>query len=233
VYLHVIAPNGTYTCIDLVTLPVWRLELGAKAIGAGAASHIALMLAYVAPTGPQRVVIAAVDTKSADDAPAIADVGFPNGTKDGDRARLHEAAKSLHNVESLRKEADGIAQRVALLADLYHGFLDALVEVRGGALDTPLGPPLKGTIEGWRFALTAARFESWRDAADQIAMPVESAKEDRAAAPPSAPPPPAAPVPRRPSREQLRKATAPAPATTEPLPEPVEPPTRDAGEERF
>ncbi len=113
-FLHSVSPTGAHTSIDLSAIPVWRLEISAKAINQGPdqkPSYVALMFAYSAnvPSGTSRITIAAVDTKTPGEAEGIAGPGLPYLDLEQNRRRLHEAAKALFNVEAIRKEADVIA----------------------------------------------------------------------------------------------------------------------------
>jgi hypothetical protein len=239
-YLHGISAQGNYTCIALADLNVWRLELGVKAIvppltkaRPSDETHIALLLGYPNGEHPQRIIIAAVNSRSADNAPAIAAAGFQNADLDSNRARLHDAAKVLCNVDELKKEADDIAVGIAALADLYHAILDALVapEVQDTGLSSTAGPPLKGELAGWRFAITRKRFDPWRDAPATFkpkALQLLAAVAPSVTAPAPSPgtgaplaqvPAPGTPRPgavRRPTREQARRQGAAPEAPTAP-----------------
>jgi hypothetical protein len=200
---------------------VWRLELGVKAILPGfqaqspeKETHIALLLGYPSGDRLQRVIVAAVDSRSADNAPAIAAAGFAQGNLDADRSRLHDAAQVLCNVEELKKEADDIAVNIAALADLYYAILDGITksEAEDKGLSSETSLPLKGELCGWKFAVTYRRFDPWRTAPATFAPRAlqESSDDD---VEPIETPNRAVEVPeetrprlnKRPSREQARR----------------------------
>ncbi len=225
-FLHSVSPTGDYTNIDMSGMPLWRLGIAARAINQpkdGLSSHVALMFTYPAnvPGGVNRIVLAAVDTKAPGEAEGIAGVGLPYLDLEQNRRRLHEAAKSLFYIEAVKKEADVIATRISQLADAYHAILDALSVGKGAStsdLSAPVGIPLKGELEGWKFAVTHERFDQWRGAAPNF-RPANAAIADLSALLPQAagasaigaPPAtgvPQPPPPRAPTREEKRKAGA-------------------------
>ncbi len=224
-FLHSVSPTGDYTNIDLSMLPLWRLGIAAKSFHADkSVSHVALMFAYPAnvPGGVNRIVLAAVDTKVPGEAEGIAGVGLPYLDLEQNRRRLHEAAKSLFNIESVRKEADVIAAKVSQLADIYHAVLDALGTAKGAVssdLSAPIGAPLKGELDGWKFAVTHERFDQWRGgpnnfkpanaiAADLSSPLAQAAPVATAIGAPPAPGTKQPPAIRGPTREERRKAEA-------------------------
>lgn len=165
-FLHVVSPAGAYTSIDLIHLPLWRLWLMSKG------SMLTLVLSY--DTGGTRgdAIVAQVDVVNPDEAKNIAAVGIVDLNKDVSRARLEEAAKVLYNHENTRKEAELIVPKVGKLADIYFGILDAMADgpAADSALNTSIGAMLKGELSGYRFAVTAARFEPWRTGKDTIGL---------------------------------------------------------------
>jgi hypothetical protein len=202
---------------------------------------VALMLAYPAnvPGGINRITLAAVDCKVANQAEAIASVGLPALDLDSNRKRLHESARCLHSVDEIKKDAEAIAGRIAQLADLYHGVLDATTIVPGGAsldLSAPIASTFKGEIEGWKFAVTPGRFDKWRALPDTfraanapaagLDVPVPAAAQSMGA--PPAPNTKAPPIPKVASRESRRKAAAQVPVVETP-PAPVIPPADEPG----
>ncbi len=235
-FLHSVSPTGDYTSIDVTALPVWRLGLAARAPSADKdVTLVALVFTYPAnvPSGVNRIVLATVDTKTPGEAEGITRIGLPYLDLDQNRKRLHEASKSLFNVEAIRKEADVIAAKISQLADLYHGILDALGASKGDNKDlsATIGLPLKGELEGWKFAVTHDRFEQWRGAKNTFKpanAPIIDLSTPVGIAAPAAPsmgaPPPVGsqppPPPRPPTREERRKAEAKA----APVASPVAPP---------
>ncbi len=232
-FLHSVSPTGDYTNIDLAALPLWRIGLGAKSMSHtkdGSITHVVLILGYPAnvPGGVSRIILAAVDTKTSNEAEGIAGVGLPHLDLEGNRRRLHEAAKSLFNIEELRKEADVISAKISQLADLYHGIIDACgaEKATNTDLSAPISSVFKGELEAWRFAVTPGRFDPWRGLPNtfkpanavatlgslSVPPPIASAPVAPIASPqnppPNIPPPPGAnyPSPQRASRESRRKA---------------------------
>jgi hypothetical protein len=188
VFLHVISPTGARSSLDLVALPIWRLELAAMVpvphppVNPGEkpeTTALGLRMSYVAGGAITWATIASVDVKSIGDALAIAEVGFPTFDHAGDKARVMESAKALYNNEDMRKAADEIIPKVGLLADAYHGILDALdgLHQTGGTLEQ-VGPLVRGTIDGWQFAITTLRFEPWRTNPSTISAPGASPSMD-------------------------------------------------------
>ena len=250
-FLHVISPTGAYSCLDLVALPAWRLDLApvvpvpAPQAAPNEKSALGLRLSYLAGGAVAWAIIAAVDVRSPDDAIAIAEVGLVAGEHQTDKVRINEAAKALYNNESVRKEADTIIPQVAALVDVYYGLLGAFADV--GTIEGQfghVGPKYKGELAGWRFAITTLRFEPWRQLAnttpsgdrappapDDLAAPIVpaiSATSPRVNTLGGKPPKPDEEYPgrsKRPSREKLRQERAQAEVPASPLPStpPVEP----------
>jgi hypothetical protein len=124
-----------------------------------------------------------------------------------------------------KADVESVIPQVGKLADIYEAILNALIGsggLDGGALDA-VGPVVKGALNGWRYALTRARFEPWRTNQDTVqtgaapvamtlgsTAPAGSPGLNAASGPGGRPPAPDAEPPglkpKKPSREALRKA---------------------------
>jgi hypothetical protein len=253
VFLHVISPTGAYSSLDLIALPIWRMELAAMVPVPHPQAEpgqrpettaLGLRLSYVAGGAITWATIASVDVQSTGDALAIAEVGFPALDHASNKTRVMESAKALYNNENMRKAADEIIPKVGLLSDAYHAILDALTGLQGsaGPLDR-VGPLVRGTIDGWHFALTILRYEPWVTNTSTIQSPSAVASIDLSVpvvgvkgALGGAPPKPGDEFPGRASRaskerareERLAKEKAEAAAKASAAPvEPVEPVSSD------
>lgn len=203
-HLHCIGPSGAYTSLSLDALEVWRLELATMRpeAGAGEAAQaptaVAVVLTYLSSGAKARQVIAAVDVRVEGDAAGICAVGLPHGTLEKDRERLHEAAKSIYNNDTIpRKEVDEIVAQVARLVDVYYAVFDAVTgqaPAPGGVMGV-VGPHVKGTLGGYRFAVTTARNEPWRLHTDTLRAAGESIEDHAARVGLQQPPPASAKAP--------------------------------------
>lgn len=161
-FLSVINPLGQAASLDLVRLPVWRLEMRAMQYSGGPTAGLALGIAY-SPDGVTGAfaTIACLDCKvPGEDVKPIAALGFPRGDRLGDKERLREALKVLHNSLPSGKEAEEVGARSVKLVDFYHDILNACWGFKG-PLQAISANGAKGELDGWRWALTPHRFDSW------------------------------------------------------------------------
>src|ERR1700677_3666845 len=162
-YLSVINPLGLALSLDLVSLPVWRIEMREMQVPGSSSKGLALGVAYPAPvpTGGTFTAIACLDCRiDGDDVKPIAGVGFPRGDRLGDKERLREALKVLHNSMSNGKDVEEICAKSAKLVDFYHDILTACWGFKP-ALQTISTNGAKGELDGWRWALSPHRFDAW------------------------------------------------------------------------
>jgi hypothetical protein len=164
-FLVVVNPLGLVTSLDLVQMPIWRLELRV-----GQVEHVperktlALGISYVTAGTRAFATIAALDCQvSGSEVEPIAAVGFPHPDRQANKERLREALKALINTGVASKDVEDISARSAGLVDAYHDILQACWGFREALAAT--GPAAKGEVEGWKWALLRERFSSWLRAA--------------------------------------------------------------------
>ena len=162
-HLTVIKPTAEITSLDLEHLPVWqlRMEIVNSAVHADKAA-LALGIRYLAPgskDGTCFVQIMVLECKcQLSDLMPVIRIGFPP-----DRAlakdRLKESLKVLYNSPLPAKEVDEILPKSGVLVDAYFNIRDGMFG-KTPAL-AALGPIASGEHDGYRWAITRQRFESW------------------------------------------------------------------------
>jgi hypothetical protein len=172
-HLTVIKPTAEITSLDLEHLPVWQLRME---VVPGASDDrkacLALGIRYLAPgtkDGTAFVQVLSINCKChADDLLPVQRIGFPQ-----DRAtakdRLKESLKVLYNAAMPAKDVDEILPKAGFLVDAYFDIRNALFG-QDQALAAP-GPVAKGELDGYRWAVTRKRFESWILAAGEDVPP--------------------------------------------------------------
>lgn len=197
-HLTVINPLGKVTSIDLLALPSWALELRAMAMPGAETKGLALGIAYsVAGVQGFSAIVCLNCRVTGDELASVVLVGLARPDRTGNKERIREALKVLINSFSNTKDIDEILAKSARFVDVYHDIVEACWNA----------PPVKrlGELDGWRWALTPNRFQSWLSeaaAADTSvvvglgATPTVKAPVDVNTLPPAAPmsmvPPPSA-----------------------------------------
>lgn len=162
-HLTVIKPTSEVTSLDLARLPVWqlRMEVAANSSGDGKAS-LCVGIRYLTggtQDGTAFVQILAINCKcQATDLAPVIKIGFPQD-RTAAKERLRESMKVLYNASMPAKDVEEVLPKTGLLIDTYFNIRDALYG-KSPALEN-LGPVASGEAEGYRWAITRQRFESW------------------------------------------------------------------------
>lgn len=161
-FLSVISPQGQVSSLDLGALEVWRLELhtySGSLDDPDSKNMLALVFRYVIAGTTALQPVVAVDCRCTSELSAVLKIGLAAGGRDGDKARLREVLKVLHNKFS-DAETKAVFQSVDKLVDIYHDFLGALFGQRPQAL-AGLDAIMMGEALDWKYALTAMRHQPW------------------------------------------------------------------------
>lgn len=164
-FLSVISPLGAATTLDLVQIPIWRLELRASLVEHAERKCLALGIGYVTAGTRAFATLVAIDCQvTGSEVDPIAAVGFPHADRTANKERLREALKALINTGLAAKDVEEISAKSASMVDAYHDILQACWGMNP-ALGA-VGPAAKGELEGWRWALLReGRFSPWMSSA--------------------------------------------------------------------
>lgn len=136
-YATALSPSGVMTRLNLLQLPVWRLELVAQD------TEIRICIRYISGSTTALAVLAAFSVVAGDGAAStIIAKGMPKGDRSGDKARMSEAMRILFNVDGMRAaQVDELIQQSLLVVDAYHDARKALA----------LGSSASGELGGYRW----------------------------------------------------------------------------------
>lgn len=163
-FLTVVSPTGAVSSISLHDLPSWRIELVDLALPGDekpeAKQWIAVGLRYVAAGATVLQVIAALHVpQSSGELGRVAMTGLPKGQRVPDKERLRESMRILCNCPELSgSAAEDLAAEGSKLADVYHDLLGALFSNQS-PMPVP-GAVMKGSYQGWRYAISRERYAS-------------------------------------------------------------------------
>lgn len=175
-YLVVINPIGLVTSLDLLALPVWRLETRAIEWPGSTTKALALGIAYVNAGTTGFAAIAAINclVESKDAVDPIAKLGLPGGEAGPMKERLREGIRSLINADVNTKDVDDMVLAASTLVDAYQSIMTAM-----WGFTPPLaqmGADAKGELQGWKWALMSTkRYSSWLANAAGISVPTPTA----------------------------------------------------------
>jgi hypothetical protein len=199
-FLTVIKPSSEITSLDLDTIPVWALRIEAVSNGDDGKGSLVLGIRYLAPgtaSGTALVQILALNCRCpvADLQPVVR-LGFPPD-KEQAKDRLRESMKVLYNSNMPAKDVDELLPKAGAVVTAYFQIRDALFG-KQPALDR-IGPVAQGEFDGYRWAITRARFEAWCFDKDDTAPPAPGQEPETIVIPGGVPggsvPPPPTPPP--------------------------------------
>jgi len=166
-YLTAINPCGGAISLDLLHLPIWKMELGIIGTPGSESKALALGIRYVANGITAFAAFLALDCKceEADLLPVVR-LGLPYFERTAAKERLRESLKVLYNASVSGKDVEEIVSKSAQVVDAYFDVKQALWGLNPSL--SAVGPLAKGESFGWVWAFTRERFCGWiPDAAQQ------------------------------------------------------------------